>query len=105
MIWLLLAQLATFAITNAYAQQRDRDVEISITYTTQKPVRVCISAFAISDREFAYAMATQCLTPKSDICDWDTWKDYRIDETNFMVSVTYSDGHVDVMYLTKRIDT
>jgi hypothetical protein len=107
-IWLLLAQLLTsfaYPISHGFAQQLERDIVLTITYTEQSATRVCITSYAIADTDMQYAIETRCLTPSSPIGDVDVWKDRRLDQLNFLVTITYDDGHVDPLYIWKRIDT
>lgn len=104
MIWLLLAQLFVFPVTNAYAVQIKKDVVISVTYTETLPIEVCTYAYSLDDVELSQPTATHCWKPESPIGDFDTWKDERIDMVNFKVVVRYPTQTVEI-YLTQKLNS
>lgn len=103
--WLILAQLFALPITHAYALQSKQDVIVSVTYTDVKPIDVCTYVYALEDTSMSWPVESHCWKPKSVVGDLDVWKNHRIDQVNFKVSVRYpGEPPVDI-FLTIRIDT
>lgn len=101
----LACQLFAFPVTSAYAIQVKQNVVISITYTDVVPRDVCVYAYNVDDIEMTQAIDAHCWKPKSVMGDLDTWKDERIDMTNFKVLVRYPDGKVVSIALTSKVNT
>jgi hypothetical protein len=105
-ILLLILQLLTAKpITNSYAGQVKKDVVISVTFTDERPTRVCSYLYATDDEAMAHSIDAHCYTPKNDIGIFDLWPNMRLDEGNWKVIITYPHQATDVVYLVARVNS
>lgn len=103
MMLLLLAQFAV-AVTNAYAQQVKGSVIVSVTYTAERPIDVCVYVYELGDAELLHPTDRHCWKPDNDIGDNDVWPETRLDMVNFKVSVKYPSSVVETV-LVWKVDT
>ena len=104
MTGLLLALQLAVPITNAYAQQVKDSVIVSVTYTAERPIDVCVFVYELGDAELLHPADRHCWKPDNDIGDNHVWADTRLNMVNFKVSVKYPSGMVEAM-LVWKVDT
>lgn len=102
--WLLTLQLFALPVSNGYAVQVKSDVVVSVTYTNERPERVCTFLYALDDGEMKYPLDTHCWAPKNVVGDLDVWPNMRIDDGNFVVLIRYPSSEVKI-YLVSKINT
>lgn len=104
---LLLALQAPFAIPTpvAYAtpDATNNNVAVTVTFGPEQPKQVCTSLFALEDTDFFFPLKTHCQESKSEVGAIDVWKDTRITDGNFTVTLVFGDHSSIVIYLVQEV--
>lgn len=102
---LLVLQLFTFPVSNAYAVQKGKDLVVNVTYTMDTPTSVCAYLYEVADEEMAVPTDSQCLKKITSVSGFFTWRDTRIDMVNIKVIVKYPVGPPDQLALVWKVNT